>query len=257
MTTAGCHSTKEIIWIKMFSNVLLFFSVFFQTRAAVCGGEWWQSCSLGQSSANAWWRWCTWAQRLSWNIQYHISCRCLSVAQRESVGFTAGLKGALSSYHLWQRAWRNQQLRLFSNDCHGVHEGSLAGWKETPKPILVFVPFSAQLLIHKPSLNRPIWHLPASTSTPWTLISQDGQQTDFSLRLGFRSAHSYFWGVPISSFLILSTSVSLSQWLNNETVSTFPMPIQAKQQSLMMNDSLFQSFVRCFYIWKFENFLYI
>lgn len=45
------------------------------------------------------------------------------------------------------------------NHCQDVHEGMLAGWKLTLKLILLFLAFSAQLLIHKPSLNRPVWQL--------------------------------------------------------------------------------------------------
>lgn len=89
----------------------------------------------------------------------------------------------------------------FFNDCQDIHEGILAGWKETLKLILLLLPFSAQLLIHKPSLNRPIWHLVASPSTASPLDSQDSEA--FPL-----CAWDFTWPIHLLGFLDLSLFMS-------------------------------------------------
>lgn len=96
----------------------------------------------------------------------------------------------------------------FFNDCQDIHEGILAAWKETLKLILLFLPFSAQLLIHKPSPNRPIWHLVASSPTPSPLDSEDGLRRDsggFPLCLRFRFACPSF-SVSGTLFLFIPTA---------------------------------------------------
>lgn len=109
---------------------------------------------------------------------------------------------------------------FFCNDCQDVHEGILAGWKETLKPILLFLPFSAQTLIHKPSPNRPIWHLGASSSTPSHAAYRQQQffflpplcACDFTF-------HIHLLGIS-GSFPHLCYIVIQAYWLNNECWST-------------------------------------